>query len=677
MNRTQKGSITVETIVMLGLIASLTPILYKHVADRRQDIENINEANVLLRLKASSLEYIETNKENISTGNTVLIPSDIGLEISGYQIGIRKEDDGTINAMIISDKAGNDFQAAKIASLIGISGGIYSAQDTEKAWGINGIWAEDITKYGFTSLPTGTAVITTAYEAENALDMSKIFSEIEEHEFAKLNAQQIKSDEFCLKIKGTDDYDCISSWDEDPIKIILQCNADLTNNVMLSSACQKGWNRYLNRSCEDIARKYREAGSTAISGLYAITTGENTRQERACYFVDGELPMPQELIIAVNTDAIARRYDWENGNISASCAKIISAWATAPTGFYTFVSGISTYQANQPCVFTGNRNATNGEVHTQCNNSASGSSAACQYAWLNDLNRSCNQIISSNPTAISKYYYINSTQTAANNKPCYFVDKRVATAKETITECNRVNVTENIACRYGYDNSYNNTCDNIIAYDSTRADTLNTVTAANSVSQQLCSICSYSIGEIVYQNNGTWSSSTYHSVNWSNSSFTVPANCAGNYTIKLAGGRGDSAGGISTITQNFSVGTKFTTTSLAGKQVDGWWSGMGALLYINGTLVTAAGGGHAGIRGGSGYQGGCGENYAGKAFNGYGQISGCTNNPNWAAGGSGTVVPWGGFGFGGSGYCAAGYTCQSEIAGNGDPPYLRIIYNGL
>ena len=37
MNRTkQQGSITVEAIVMLGLIAALTPILYKHVAERRK-----------------------------------------------------------------------------------------------------------------------------------------------------------------------------------------------------------------------------------------------------------------------------------------------------------------------------------------------------------------------------------------------------------------------------------------------------------------------------------------------------------------------------------------------------------------------------------------------------------------------------------------------------------------
>ena len=78
-NSTQIGSITVEAIVMLGLIAALTPVLYKHVADRRQDIDNINEANTLLLLKNAATEYIEANKESIAIGTTVLEPTDIGI----------------------------------------------------------------------------------------------------------------------------------------------------------------------------------------------------------------------------------------------------------------------------------------------------------------------------------------------------------------------------------------------------------------------------------------------------------------------------------------------------------------------------------------------------------------------------------------------------------------------
>ncbi len=105
MQNTHKGSITVEAIVMLGLIATMTPILYKHVAERREDIENINEANTLLLLKNAVGEYIEANKETLTT--RTLTPADIGIDISGYQIGIRKDSDGNIDAMI-TGTGGND-----------------------------------------------------------------------------------------------------------------------------------------------------------------------------------------------------------------------------------------------------------------------------------------------------------------------------------------------------------------------------------------------------------------------------------------------------------------------------------------------------------------------------------------------------------------------------------------
>ena len=44
----QKGSMLLEAIIVLGMVATFTPLLYKHVADRRADIENINRANTLI-----------------------------------------------------------------------------------------------------------------------------------------------------------------------------------------------------------------------------------------------------------------------------------------------------------------------------------------------------------------------------------------------------------------------------------------------------------------------------------------------------------------------------------------------------------------------------------------------------------------------------------------------------
>ncbi len=96
-----RGSITVEVIVMLGFIAALTPILYKQVSERREEIDNINEANKLLLLKNATKEYIETNKDSISVGNMVIDPLDVGIDISGYSIGIKKDSEGNIDTMIV------------------------------------------------------------------------------------------------------------------------------------------------------------------------------------------------------------------------------------------------------------------------------------------------------------------------------------------------------------------------------------------------------------------------------------------------------------------------------------------------------------------------------------------------------------------------------------------------
>ena len=63
MKSIQRGSITVEVVVMLGLISALTPLLYKQVSDRRRDIDNINEANKLLLLKEATKDYIKANKD--------------------------------------------------------------------------------------------------------------------------------------------------------------------------------------------------------------------------------------------------------------------------------------------------------------------------------------------------------------------------------------------------------------------------------------------------------------------------------------------------------------------------------------------------------------------------------------------------------------------------------------
>ena len=478
MNRTQKGSLSIEALVMLGLIASLTPVLYKHVTDRHEDIDNINEANTLLLLKNAATEYIADKKESLTIGTTVLEPTDIGVEITGYQIGIKKEADGTINAMIAASGGGSDMKAAKVASLLGVSAGIYSAQDTSKAWGINGIWAEDISRYGLTSLPTGVPIVTTAYDKDTTagINEEQLKDILENTTYEALTVKKLCID----NPEIPEDERCIVDWNIigiNPLEIIAACN----NGDQ--SACTKGWEKNINRSCSDISIKYQGAGFTAPSGIYMITTSATTQVEKACYFVNGRLPTNIQLIEGTKTSDIARRYDWENNKITASCQSIISNWSSASTGFYIHVTGTNTYNSNQPCVFTGNRLATNNEVITQCNSNG-GTSVQCRYGWNNNINRSCARVIASWTSAPTGWHNIT-TSSSATSTPCVFTGNRVATNAEVITQCNS-NGGASVQCRYGWNNNINRSCERVIASNTSAASGWYQITTSSSSASQPC-----------------------------------------------------------------------------------------------------------------------------------------------------------------------------------------------
>ncbi|MBR7158941.1 MAG: hypothetical protein IKD08_04605, partial [Alphaproteobacteria bacterium] len=325
MNRTQKGSITVEAIVMLGLIATLTPILYKHVSDRREDIDNINEANTMLLLRNTVSDYIEANKDTLSVGTSVLNPADIGIDITGYQIGIRKDASGEVSAMIAATNGGSDIKAAKVASLLGVSAGIYSAQDAIKAWGINGIWAENISSYGFSGLPKGIPVVTTSYDEEDntpVLDMEEIFAEIEAHNFTKINA-----DAFCIQ------GDCLTSWEtanERNLRIIEKCNAGAEG---YEEYCLKAWNNVpkLNDTCQAVANTYMLAGQIPPSEVmeYRLSKGVGNYVKETCYFPSGTNKgyTEDEIIYACYTENETRTCSLMGREIEPICNDIKTAYA--------------------------------------------------------------------------------------------------------------------------------------------------------------------------------------------------------------------------------------------------------------------------------------------------------------------------------------------------------------
>ncbi len=558
MQNTQKGSIIVEAIVMIGLIATITPILYKHVADRRQDIENINEANTLLLLKNATAEYIEANKDTLTT--RTLTPTDIGIDISGYQIGIRKDSSGNIDAMI-TGTGGNDLKAAKVASLLGLSAGIYSAQNTEKAWGINGVWAEDISNYGFSSLPTGIPVITTAYdkEASSGLNEEQLKDFIENTGFDKVTAQQ-----FCLG------EECITEWieaTETSLQLIINCN--MGDQKSCKRAYQKG---QINRNCEAIADTFEENEGNAQSGFYTFSLSEsNYTQNNLCFFINNQAVNAEAIINGCNNDGNSEycRLGYTY-HLNQSCEEVILSYQTATSGWYNLTT--SSGYTRTPCLFVNQNIATPAEAIGKCTSSGS---FACIYGWYHEINRSCESIIFNNPSASTGFYFLTTGASGSgSSNPCVFPN----TPADTISQCNAANNTNHAACRYGWNKAYNQSCEQVIRNYPSGANSNNTITSASSVSRQYCINCS---------------TSRVIATNISSGTFEAP--CSGTYGFTLNGVSRSSTDRVCSYTSNasrnsgsgiFSAGTKFTVQILPGeaaKYCTSYESGKGCKGYTTGS----------------------------------------------------------------------------------------------
>ena len=312
----QSGSMILEAIIVLGMVATFTPLLYKHVADRRAEIENINRANTLLYLQQKTEEYLK-KPENITALVTELghnehkeiFPSELGIgnNFDGrYIIGIRREDENNkplLKAMIIDAvNTGSDLRAAKVAELIGVSAGIYTAVDPDAAWGINGLWSEPLSRYfTTTNFPTGAVAVTTEYNKEKyRVSISDILvdADLDLGEF-ELTAEQINainiaaergtigellattevaspklvsSGSICFRKNGEEN--CIESWeglggqDSSDLMLVQMCNSGLTEMCMLAFA------KDLNTSCSKVDAVYDRFGATYPSPkIYTLTYG--------------------------------------------------------------------------------------------------------------------------------------------------------------------------------------------------------------------------------------------------------------------------------------------------------------------------------------------------------------------------------------------------------------------
>ena len=654
---------------------------------------------MLLLLKEQTKEYIRENSESLSIGTTLIDPQDIGVDISGYKIGIRKSTDGTIDAMITGN-ASNDLQAGKIASLLGVSAGIYSSQDMRNAWGINGVWVEDISSYGFTDLSSGIPVVTTAYDEEDSIDLEKIFSAIEEHKFNVLSANVINADQLCLFNKETNSYDCREGWDDDPIKIIQDCN----NGDDMS--CMKGRSKGYNHNCQTIANTYKSKRQTAPNQAYILTVGlESTEKKKEyCWFAE-EYGFSTNEILSTKCKLGSASYDKNacivgfKDEVNQTCqnvydALVISELTVPSSGTYALTSDVLGNAKSRTCYFdNSNKKGYEGyEVIDGCNNSLAGT---CGIAYNNNLNRTCQQIIDtyklSEKTPSNGSYLLSSSTSVQKATDCWFLNTTGMSTSEAISGCENSNIT---ACQIGYDNHLNRTCAELKTSSPSLDNgeyklTLKGYTSS-SVKEYSCDMDKSPAWTLLF--SSTTNNATYNT------------EYSGLYGISLNGAPGSSgywssggAGGKNTFSKRYGTNTTFKQAYInggKGNHSNGWgygWGGYGIAVYVNNVLQAVAGGGGGGGAyslgagsGGGGWKGGKGTangtglvadsvndgSYGGRP--GPGETSGFSGYPFGGAGGraAGTSQgSWGcssttcyGGGGGGAGYCASGLTCTETLA---------------
>lgn len=202
----QRGGLMIEALAMLGLIAVVTPTMYKKSAERTMEVEDINTAATIRTITAAANDYVSANYSTIlgdmvknnETSRKLNIGDleaylpygfDINHALYNYdganiQLSVsRPEGSNNLTTLMLfparmdeNDGIGQE-RTSRIAALIGSNGGYVT--DTNKARGIGGIWelsGEDYTK-NFNSANKYSIVTASAdtisASAGNEMDYTK------------------------------------------------------------------------------------------------------------------------------------------------------------------------------------------------------------------------------------------------------------------------------------------------------------------------------------------------------------------------------------------------------------------------------------------------------------------------------------------------------------------------
>ncbi len=197
----QRGGLMVEAIAMLGMIAMVTPMLFKKSQERANEISDISIANHMRMIMRGVDDYIRSNHADIKNGNTVsyasCTPTDVDYSgalpttdvvqighfcqflpvgyqdlapsiLGSYRVSIRREDVGgetIISAVLATEQNGQltQLRSTRVASMIGAHGGNVRPASNTKMTGNQDAWELDIGNY-FTGawLPGENSIVVTS-----------------------------------------------------------------------------------------------------------------------------------------------------------------------------------------------------------------------------------------------------------------------------------------------------------------------------------------------------------------------------------------------------------------------------------------------------------------------------------------------------------------------------------
>ena len=242
----QKGGLMIEALAMLGLIAVVTPTMYKKSAERTMEVEDINTASTIRTVMNAANDYVGANYSTIvsemehSTGNASnyrkitfdqiknYLPYGFNMKKALYnygdpEISIARKDNNLTAFVLFPAKANADNgigqeRTSRIASLVGSSGG-FVTEKGKTARGIGGVWKLEETDY--------KGVFPD--KAENAEEYSIVTASADTINSAVNN--EVDMDKYLQRGRDAGDTDSSSLWKNTMRTDLYMGNTDIANDV--------------------------------------------------------------------------------------------------------------------------------------------------------------------------------------------------------------------------------------------------------------------------------------------------------------------------------------------------------------------------------------------------------------------------------------------------------------